>query len=101
MAQSISWRYPGCFTRIAFASALYKQEGRFVVWQGGGAYTPPVSFIDTLNRLLGDPNEKELRAIRRLVPVIRRWEKSEAFQSLTLDAIPRKTQEFRDRVARS
>lgn len=70
-----------------------------MVWQGGVAYTSLVSFIDTLNRLLGDPNEKELRAIRRLVPAIREWEKSDAFQNLTLDVIPRKTQEFRDRIA--
>lgn len=57
-----------------------------------------MSFIDTLNRLLGDPNEKELRAIRRLVPVIRGVEKSSEFQTLTLEMIPRKTQEFRHRI---
>lgn len=57
-----------------------------------------MSFIDTLNRLLGDPNEKELREIRKLVPVIRGIEQSSGFQSLTLEEIPHKTQEFRDRI---
>ena len=57
-----------------------------------------MAFLDSLNKLLGDPNERELKKYRPLVPKIREVEKTDAIQSLTLEALPAKTQEFKDRI---
>ena len=54
--------------------------------------------MDSLNRLLGDPNEKELKKLRPIVPLVRKWHNSEAYQKLTLADLPGKTQEFKDRI---
>ncbi len=56
-----------------------------------------MSFIDNLNRLLGDPNEKELKKLRPVVPKVREWQKK--FQSLTREDLPKKTEEFKARIA--
>lgn len=54
--------------------------------------------IDFLNKLLGDPNEKELKKIRPLIPSIRERENSAEFQRLTLGDLPNKTEEFKARI---
>jgi preprotein translocase subunit SecA len=56
-----------------------------------------VAFLDTLNRLLGDPNEKELKKLRPSVPEVRKWQQE--FQVLQLQNLPKKTEEFRARIA--
>lgn len=56
-----------------------------------------MSVIDLLNKLLGDPNEKELKRIRPVVPKVRAWQKT--YQSLGLSDLPGKTEEFRKRIA--
>ena len=58
-----------------------------------------MAFTDVLNGILGDPNEKELKRLRPLVKQVREWEKRQDIQSLTRDDLPRKTQEFKDRIA--
>src|SRR3989344_3916436 len=54
-----------------------------------------MSFVDSLNRLLGDPAEKELKKLAPLIGDVRR--EVAAMQTLTLGDIPRKTGEFRKR----
>ncbi|MEQ1849499.1 MAG: preprotein translocase subunit SecA [Candidatus Peribacteraceae bacterium] len=54
--------------------------------------------IDALNKILGDPNKKELRKLQPIVGRIREIQKSDAIQSLTLSDLPAKTDEFRTRV---
>jgi len=59
-----------------------------------------MSFFDTLNKILGDPNEKE---IKKLWPVVRQVQKAgedSAIRGLTLETLPEKTQEFRDRISK-
>lgn len=59
-----------------------------------------MAIIDALNKILGDPNKKELRKIQPLVGRIREIQKSDAMQSLTLGDLPGKTQEFKDRISK-
>ncbi len=56
-----------------------------------------MSVIDTLNKLLGDPSRKELKQIAPIVGEVRALQKSAPMQKLTLEDLPKKTQEFRDR----
>jgi preprotein translocase subunit SecA len=56
-----------------------------------------MSIIDFLNRLLGDPNEKELKRVRPVAPKVRAFQKE--YQSLTLADLPKKTEELRSRIA--
>ncbi len=57
-----------------------------------------MSIIDTINKLLGDPSKKELKKMMPLVGTIRAIQKSSAITNLTLETIPMKTQELRERV---
>jgi preprotein translocase subunit SecA len=57
-----------------------------------------MNVIDWLNRLLGDPNEKELKRLRPVVPLVREHQKSNTYQSLKLEDLPKKTEEFRGRI---
>lgn len=57
-----------------------------------------MAILDALNKLLGDPNERELKKYRPLVPKIRETEKTDAIRSLTLETLPAKTQEFKNRI---
>lgn len=57
-----------------------------------------MSIIDALNVILGDPNRKELRKLWPIVAEIRSMGRSPAIQALTVEALPTKTQEFRDRI---
>ncbi|OGJ64087.1 preprotein translocase subunit SecA, partial [Candidatus Peribacteria bacterium RIFCSPHIGHO2_12_FULL_55_11] len=56
-----------------------------------------MAVIEFLNKLLGDPNEKELKRIRPVVPKVREWQKN--YQSLQLADLPGKTEEFKKRIA--
>ncbi|MDD5025936.1 MAG: preprotein translocase subunit SecA [Candidatus Peribacteraceae bacterium] len=57
-----------------------------------------MSILDTLNRLLGDPNERELKKIRPIVAEVKRVFQSDAIRALTVEDLPRKTEEFRKRL---
>ena len=59
-----------------------------------------MSVIDYLNKLLGDPNKKELKKLTPLVGQVREFQKSAAIQALTLETLPAKTQELKDRIAK-
>ncbi|MBM3230839.1 preprotein translocase subunit SecA [Candidatus Peregrinibacteria bacterium] len=54
--------------------------------------------MDTLNRLIGDPSEKELWKIRPIADRVRAIQKSDAYAALTLADLPKKTEEFKERV---
>ncbi len=58
-----------------------------------------MDFLDSLNRLLGDPNVKELKKLWPLVAKVTDARQTPAIRALTLDDLPKKTQEFRDRLA--
>ncbi|MDD5469575.1 MAG: preprotein translocase subunit SecA [Candidatus Peribacteraceae bacterium] len=58
-----------------------------------------MSFIDSLNRLLGDPNEKELKKLWPLVHQVRAYSQTDEVQNLTIEDLPKKTEEFRQRIA--
>ena len=58
-----------------------------------------MSFIDSLNKLLGDPNEKELKKLRTVVPKVREWQNSAEYQALKIDDLPKKTEAFKKRIA--
>jgi len=56
--------------------------------------------IDFLNKFLGDPNEKELKKLRPIVQQVRAAGQDPSIKALTLSDLPKKTQAFRDRVAK-
>ncbi|MDP7068997.1 MAG: preprotein translocase subunit SecA, partial [Candidatus Peribacteraceae bacterium] len=55
--------------------------------------------MDSLNRLLGDPNIKELKKLKPFVPKVRKWQHCGDYQKLTLADLPKKTEEFKKRIA--
>ncbi len=57
-----------------------------------------MAFLDVLNRLLGDPNEKELKRLRPIVPQVREFEKRSEIRALTLESLPGKTAELKARI---
>ncbi len=57
-----------------------------------------MTIFDVLNKILGDPNKKELRKIAPIVPRVRQIQASEAMRRLTLADLPGKTAEFRERI---
>jgi preprotein translocase subunit SecA len=57
-----------------------------------------MNIIDSLNKLLGDPNEKELKKICPYIKKVRDMQGSDALQVLTLSDLPAKTEEYRQRV---
>ncbi len=59
-----------------------------------------MTVIDVLNKLLGDPNKKELKKLAPIVTQVRAAEKRSEIRALTLAMLPEKTQEFRDRFTK-
>lgn len=57
-----------------------------------------MAIIDFLNRLLGDPNTRELQRIQPLVAKVRAEQHSTKIQTLQLADLPGKTQELKDRL---
>ncbi len=57
-----------------------------------------MAILDVLNRLLGDPNEKELKRLRPIVGQVRKAEQMPAIRALTLEALPGKTAELKARI---
>ncbi len=54
--------------------------------------------FDTLNKILGDPNKKQLKRLWPVVAQVREAQKDAAIQALTLEALPGKTRELKDRI---
>ena len=57
-----------------------------------------MAFLDTLNRLLGDPNVKELKKLRPLIKLVRDRQAMEDIQVLTLETLPTRTEEMKKRI---
>jgi preprotein translocase subunit SecA len=57
-----------------------------------------MTLFDTLNKLLGDPNAREIKKLWPIVHSVLEAEKKPEIASLTLETLPAKTQEFRDRL---
>ncbi len=56
-----------------------------------------VDVIQSLNKLLGDPNERELKKLWPIVAQVKELALSDAFRKLTMDDLPKKTDEYRER----
>lgn len=57
-----------------------------------------MSTIDFLNKLLGDPNERELKKLRPKVAKVKKATELEDIKKLQLDDLPKKTEEFKKRI---
>ncbi len=58
-----------------------------------------MSFLDSLNKLLGDPNEKELKKLwPRAKEVRERWKQAD-IQALMREDLPKKTEELKAKIA--
>lgn len=55
-----------------------------------------MSFVDSLNKFLGDPSEKELKKLEPQVPKVRTA--LQTMQTLQKEDLPRKTEEFKQRI---
>lgn len=58
------------------------------------------SVIDSLNKLLGDPNKKELKKLQPIVQQVREAGRSDKIKSLTKEQLPAKTEELKDRIVK-
>ena len=57
-----------------------------------------MGILDIINKILGDPNEKALKRLGKTVQQIRQLQESSEYQSFTLADLPKKTDEFRQRI---
>ncbi len=57
-----------------------------------------MAFLDTLNRLLGDPNVKELKKLTPVVRAVRERGAKDDIRALTLEALPGRTEDMRKRL---
>jgi preprotein translocase subunit SecA len=57
-----------------------------------------MAFLDTLNKLLGDPNQKELKRLWPLVKEVRKAAEAPHIRALTLETLPRQTEELKVKV---
>ena len=58
-----------------------------------------MDILDYLNKLLGDPNEKELKKLHPLTKKVRAAHQRADVQALTLADLPKKTEEFKAMIA--
>ncbi len=58
-----------------------------------------MAILDTLNKLLGDPNVKELKKLWPKVAEVRAFEKRPEIQALTKEDLPKKTEELKAKIA--
>lgn len=54
--------------------------------------------LNTINKLLGDPNEKHLKKLQPLVQEVRAAQQSGTMQSLTKDDLPKETEKLKQRI---
>jgi preprotein translocase subunit SecA len=57
-----------------------------------------MGIIEVLNKILGDPNEKELKKLWPKVKLVNAVRQTDAFKKLALDDLPKKTAEFKERI---
>ena len=57
-----------------------------------------MGIIEVLNKILGDPNEKELKKLWPKVEQVNAVRATDVFKKLTLEDLPKKTAEFRERI---
>ncbi|MDD5055640.1 MAG: preprotein translocase subunit SecA [Candidatus Peribacteraceae bacterium] len=57
-----------------------------------------MTIFDILNKILGDPNKKEIKKMLPTVAQVRRIQKSDAMQKLTLADLPAKTEQFKEQL---
>jgi len=57
-----------------------------------------MAFLDTLNKLLGDPNVKELKKLNPVIKQVRDFGQRPEIRALTLADLPKKTEELKARV---
>ncbi len=57
-----------------------------------------MTFFDTLNKILGDPNEKELKRLRPVIKQVRDRGAASDIRALTLESLPAKTAELKQKV---
>ncbi len=55
--------------------------------------------LDSLNKLLGDPNEKELKKLRPYVKLVRDFAQKPEIRALTKEDLPKKTEELKAKYA--
>ena len=55
-----------------------------------------MSFVDTLNKILGDPAQKELKKLRPKIKLVK--DQLEKMQNLTKEDLLKKTEEYKERV---
>lgn len=58
-----------------------------------------MAILDTLNKLLGDPNVKELKKLRPVIKQVRDFAARPEIRALTLESLPAKTAELKERIA--
>ena len=58
-----------------------------------------MAILDSINKLLGDPNEKELKKLWPIVRAVREAEKAPDIRALTRETLPAKTEELKAKVA--
>ncbi len=58
-----------------------------------------MSVIDALNKLLGDPNERELKRLQPIVKKVKTIKATKAIEDLRLEDIPKRTEELKKKVA--
>jgi preprotein translocase subunit SecA len=57
-----------------------------------------MSVLDSLNKLLGDPNEKELKKLRPVIKQVRDYAARPEIRALTREDLPKKTDELKAKV---
>jgi preprotein translocase subunit SecA len=58
-----------------------------------------MAILDSINKLLGDPNEKELKKLWPIVRAVREAEKAADIRALTRETLPAKTEELKAKIA--
>ncbi len=58
-----------------------------------------MAILDSINKLLGDPNEKELKKLWPVVRQVREAEKVADIRALTRETLPAKTEELKKKIA--
>lgn len=58
-----------------------------------------MAILDSLNKLLGDPNAKELKKLWPKVAEVRAFEKRDEIRALTLADLPAKTEELKKKIS--
>jgi preprotein translocase subunit SecA len=58
-----------------------------------------MAILDSLNKILGDPNEKELKKLRPVIKQVRDFAARPDIRALTREDLPKKTEELKAKIA--